>query len=334
MSTWQNIPGGGYYPGPEGYPGNPPPQTGYPGYPGNPPPQGGYPGNPPHQGYPGYPGNPPHQGTYPGYPGNPAPPGFVAPPASLPYGHVPSQPGTYGSSYTEDPMQDEIKRFQFDDAVIRQVFIRKVYSLLMLQLLITFAIIALFSFNEKAKLFANKNPSLMYVCLIVTFVMIICMACCTNVRRKVPTNYIFLFIFTFAEGTLLAFVASMHKEQHVLMAVGITIVICFALTLFAFQTKFDFTSFGPYLFIAAIIFMIFGFLTIFFHGQIMTIVYSSIGALLFSFYLVYDTQLMIGNKHKYSLSPEEYVFATLNIYLDIVNIFIYILNLIGASSRD
>lgn len=42
------------------------------------------------------------------------------------------------------------------------------------------------------------------------------------------------------------------------------------------------------------------------------------------------TQLMMGGKHKYSLSPEEYIFASLNLYIDIVNIFMYILMLIGA----
>lgn len=46
------------------------------------------------------------------------------------------------------------------------------------------------------------------------------------------------------------------------------------------------------------------------------------GALLFSFYLIYDTQLMMGGNHKYSISPEEYVFASLNIYLDIIMIFL------------
>lgn len=38
-----------------------------------------------------------------------------------------------------------------------------------------------------------------------------------------------------------------------------------------------------------------------------------------------------GGKHKYSISPEEYIFAALNLYIDIVNIFMYILMLIGAS---
>lgn len=42
---------------------------------------------------------------------------------------------------------------------------------------------------------------------------------------------------------------------------------------------------------------------------------------------------MIGGNHKLSISPEEYIFAALNIYMDIVNIFIYILTIISAS-RD
>ena len=50
-------------------------------------------------------------------------------------------------------------------------------------------------------------------------------------------------------------------------------------------------------------------------------------------YLVFDTQMMLGGKHKYSISPEEYIFAALNLYLDIINLFLYILAIIG-SARD
>lgn len=38
---------------------------------------------------------------------------------------------------------------------------------------------------------------------------------------------------------------------------------------------------------------------------------------------------MIGGNHKFSISPEEYVFAALTLYLDIINIFLYILSLVG-----
>lgn len=50
-------------------------------------------------------------------------------------------------------------------------------------------------------------------------------------------------------------------------------------------------------------------------------------------YLVVDTQLMLGGKHKYSLSPEEYIFAALNLYLDIVNMFLFILSIVGSARK-
>ena len=61
--------------------------------------------------------------------------------------------------------------------------------------------------------------------------------------------------------------------------------------------------------------------------------FGAAGALVFSLYLVYDTQLMLGGKHKHALSPEEYIFAALNLYLDIVNLFLYILAIFGGSKN-
>jgi len=42
---------------------------------------------------------------------------------------------------------------------------------------------------------------------------------------------------------------------------------------------------------------------------------------------------MLGGKHQYSLSPEEYIFAALNLYLDIVNLFLFLLSIIGQSKN-
>ncbi|XP_050300696.1 protein lifeguard 1 isoform X2 [Anthonomus grandis grandis] len=294
-------------------------QPGYnPGYP--PPPQAGYPqGGYPQGGYPpgGYP-----QGGY----APPPQPGFQPPPYSDPYG---GQQG-YGGYNPEDP---EIKGFDFSDQSIRRGFIRKVYSILMVQLAITCAFIALFSFEPKTKHFVQTTPSLFFVALALMIVAIITLACCGEVRRKAPMNYIVLFIFTIAEGFLLGVSASTYDQDAVIMAAGITTVVCLALTLFAFQTKYDFTMMGGILLVAVVVLFMFGILAIFIHNKIFQLVYASLGALIFSFYLIYDTQMMLGGKHKYSISPEEYVFAALNLYLDIINIFMYILAIIG-NSRD
>ena len=101
--------------------------------------------------------------------------------------------------------------------------------------------------------------------------------------------------------------------------------------------------------------MIFGIVMIFVpYSKYMQMVYGGAGAILFSFYLVYDTQMMMGGSHKYSISPEEYVFAggkhckmlilildkncsvfsALALYLDIINIFLYVLRFVGAVRSD
>ncbi|XP_053675916.1 protein lifeguard 1-like [Anopheles nili] len=317
---------GAQYPPQPGYnPNYPPQQPGYPPQqPGYPPQQPGYP--PQQPGYPpaGYPSG----GYMPGYPpqqpqGYSPQPGFVQPP--------PGMPGAYGAAY--DPETGSVKGFEFNDQSIRRGFIRKVYSILTVQLMITLGFITLFLYHRPTKLWVQNHPEMFWIALGVMVVTLISMACCGDVRRKAPMNFIFLTLFTLAQAFLLGVTTANFSSQEVMLAVGITAAVCLGLTLFAFQTKWDFTVMGGILFVAVLILMLFGLIAIFFPGKTITLVYASAGALIFSIYLVYDTQLMLGGEHKYSISPEEYIFAALNLYLDIVNIFLYILTIIGAT-RD
>lgn len=218
----------------------------------------------------------------------------------------------------------------FSEKHIRMAFIRKVYSILMVQLAITVGFICLFLYNEPVRMYTDEHPEMFIVSIVMIFVLMIAMACCDNVRRTFPLNFICLFVFTFLESFLLGAAASVYKADEVMWAAGICAFICLGLTIFAFQTKYDFTMMGGMLFVALLLLMCFAFLTIFLHDQITRLVYACLGALIFSLYLVYDTQLLIGGHHKYSISPEEYIFAALNLYLDVINLFIYILQIIGT----
>ncbi|XP_063535823.1 protein lifeguard 1-like isoform X3 [Cydia strobilella] len=203
----------------------------------------------------------------------------------------------------------------------------------MCQLLITMAFITLFTYHEGSKVWFRSHSYMMFVALAVVIVCLIVMACCGNVRRQAPLNFIFLGIFTLAESFLLGAVSSTKAPEAVMMAVGVTAAVCLALTIFALQTKWDFTMMGGFLVCATVVLLLLGIVAMFVRNNTLQLVYASIGALIFSMYLVYDTQLMMGGKHKYSISPEEYIFAALNLYLDIINIFMYILTIISAT-RD
>uniref|UniRef100_S4P2G0 Glutamate n=2 Tax=Pararge aegeria TaxID=116150 RepID=S4P2G0_9NEOP len=201
----------------------------------------------------------------------------------------------------------------------------------MCQLLVTLAFITLFVYHEPTKLWVRTHTFMFWIAFAIMLVCLIAMACCDGVRRQAPMNFIFLAIFTVAESFMLGVTSSMYQSDAVMMAVGITAAVCLALTLFAVQTKWDFTAMGGILLCATVVLLLFGIIAIFVRGKTMTLVYASLGAMIFSLYLIYDTQLMMGGKHKYSVSPEEYIFAALNLYLDVINIFLYILTIIGAT---
>jgi FtsH-binding integral membrane protein len=219
----------------------------------------------------------------------------------------------------------------FYNEQVRRGFIAKVYGILSIQLLITFGMVALFSLVPSVKQAVQSSPALVWGAYVMTFVIVLVLACCEGPRRHFPTNYILLFSFTICEGYLVGVIASLYSPHAVFLATITTVVIVVSLTIYAWQTKIDFTWMGGILLCVLISFSLMGFFMWFFpYNPITNKIYAALGALIFSFYLLYDTQLLIGGKHKrYQISPEEYVFAALNLYLDIIYIFLYLLSLFG-----
>merc|ERR1719464_2608381 len=123
-------------------------------------------------------------------------------------------------------------------------------------------------------------------------------------------------------GVSVGFTSAMYTWQSVVLAAGITVGIFFALTVYAWTTTTDFTGFGPYLFVTITSLCMFGF-------ALSIMGYNLVGVILFSFFIVYDTQLIVGGSHKVQFGIDDYCFAALNIYLDIINLFLEILSLLG-----
>ena len=84
----------------------------------------------------------------------------------------------------------------------------------MVQLAITAGIIAIF-FAESVREYAVKNQWIFWVAFAGTFACIITLACCENMRRKTPHNFIFLGVFTCCEGVLLGCACASFKASEV-----------------------------------------------------------------------------------------------------------------------
>lgn len=87
--------------------------------------------------------------------------------------------------------------------------------ILQCQLLITLGVIALFLYHIPTQRWVQRHPELFWVAFGVMLVTMISMACCTNVRRKAPMNFIFLTLFTLAEAFLLATISARFKSEEV-----------------------------------------------------------------------------------------------------------------------
>jgi hypothetical protein len=290
-----------------------------------------YPGQYPQQPYPGQ--YPPQQGGYPGQAGYGAPPsaGFMAGVPAPAYG-APS----YGAGFAEaggDNYGDNMGAFSSKE--VRMGFIRKVYSILSVQLLITTGFIMIFAFHDDTKIWARRQGIwLMILAFVASIVSLCTLACCGSVRRAFPQNFICLGIFTLAQSVVLGFASAFSKSDAVWMAVLITAVVVISLTIFAFQTKIDFTACAGVAFVGLVILMIFGLVLAFVKIPILHLIYACIGALLFSFYLIIDTQMIVGGNHKSQISPEEYIFGVITLYTDIINIFMYILQILNYANSD
>lgn len=218
----------------------------------------------------------------------------------------------------------------FSDAAIRRGFIRKVYLTLMIQLLVTLGIICVFLYWEPLNEWTQEHYWFSYCMMGAVLVLILVLSCCDSIRRRVPFNFIALGLFTVAEGLMLGSVSVFYEAEAVMWAVGATALVSLALTVFAMQSKWDFTAASGSLWVFGWTLFSFALLCAILRSQYVYIVYACLGTLLFSLYLVFDTQLILGGKHrKYEVSPEEYVFAALNLYLDIVSLFLLLLQLIG-----
>ncbi|KAI1806884.1 transmembrane BAX inhibitor motif-containing protein [Daldinia bambusicola] len=231
---------------------------------------------------------------------------------------------------SEDNIPDD---FKFGGSVaeatidIRNQFIRKVYTILTVQLLATAVVSGLSFWSDGYKNWVQSHPALVWASL---FGSMAFMLLTYWKRQSYPTNLLFLSGFTLMEAYTISVIVSFYKTQVVLNAVILTGGIFVFLTLFACQTRYDFTSWMPYLFGALWGLLLFGFMMAFLPSSSTgELVYGGLAALVFSAYILVDTQLVLRKHH-----VEEEIAAAISLYLDIINLFLAILRILNSQSNN
>ncbi|XP_060101971.1 protein lifeguard 4-like [Heteronotia binoei] len=208
---------------------------------------------------------------------------------------------------------------------IRMAFLRKVYSILSVQVFLTTVTSAVFLYSTTIRTFVHESPGVLLLSLLGSLAVIVAL---TIYRHQHPVNLYLLFGFTLLEALTVAITVTFYEVSVVLQAFILTTAVFLALTVYTLQSKRDFSKAGAGLFACLWILLLSGFLRIFFYSEVAELVFAAAGALLFCGFIIYDTHLLM---HK--LSPEEYILAAINLYLDVINLFLHLLRLLEAFNK-
>ncbi|KAK4407173.1 protein LIFEGUARD 2 [Sesamum angolense] len=215
---------------------------------------------------------------------------------------------------------------------LRWAFIRKVYSILTVQLLVTIAFAALVvAVHPVATFFAaTRMGRAVYVVIVLIPIIVLCpLYCCKN---KHPLNFVLLGIFTLCYGLAFGVVCAFFSGKVVIETVIATTVVVISLTLYTFwaaKRGQDFGFLAPFLLSILVILLMFTIFQIFFPmGKISETIYSGLTVIIFCAYIIYDTDNLIKRN-----SYNDYIWASVALYLDIHNIFFQLLKIFGASEH-
>ena len=206
-------------------------------------------------------------------------------------------------------------------------FIKKIYILLSIQLSITWTMSLGFYMNKAVHNFVLHSPGMIVVTTLGTFLTLFLSWC---YGKSYPINYIILLLFTLCESYSVSYICLYYQPTSILLAWGLTASIFIILSAYVMYTGKDFSFMGAGLFACLWILIIGGFIQIIWlpNDQILNTTMAAFGAMVACGYILYDTSEII-----HRLDPDDFVFACMNLYLDIIMLFLRLLELFGNKNN-
>jgi FtsH-binding integral membrane protein len=203
----------------------------------------------------------------------------------------------------------------------RATLVRRTYSLVLVSVLVTIVGVS-FALSQPAVLQAvAQHPFLAFLAALAPLFI------AGRVKAAFPMNIGFVLLFNFAMGVMISpaiFFYGSQKPGLIGQAAVLTIGAFGILTLYAFVSRRDFSAWGGFLIVGLWVLIGTMLLNVFFQNAAVDLWLASVAVLLFSGLLLYDTWRL-----RNFYGPDEYVGAAVQIYLDLLNMFMAILRIMG-----
>ena len=217
--------------------------------------------------------------------------------------------------------------------------LKHVYGYMFVGLLLTSVFSFLVSQSRRAVAFIYSNPFVTIILCVAELALVFYLS--SRIERiSMRSAQLCFFAYSILTGVTLSSVFLVYTGASIAKAFVTTCLMFGGLTVYAGVTKRNIASWGTYLMMGLWGIIIAGAINMFFGFRSVDLLISVLGVVVFLGLTVYDKKRVLDMNREYGseMTEDEYVklgvIGALNLYLDFLNIFLYLLRLFSSSSRD
>ena len=217
---------------------------------------------------------------------------------------------------------------QIDEGL--RAHMNKVYGLMSVAMLVTAGVAWAVGTNEAlvAQIFGTP---LKWVVMFAPLVMVFAFGALIN-RLSVAAAQLFFYVYAAAVGLSLSFIFAVYTGTSIAQTFLVTAIAFAGLSLYGYTTKKDLSGMGTFLMMGLIVASI---VNIFLASSAMAFAISVIGVLIFAGLTAYDTQNIKNTYVAHAVHGDTEwlgkaaIMGALNLYLDFINMFMFLLQFLG-----
>jgi len=223
------------------------------------------------------------------------------------------------------------------ETVLQELFnaaMAKVYLWMFAGLLLTTIVAFITSTNETILRFVFGSPFVMLGLFAVEIGLVIAIS--AAIMKLSPAKALTLFfLYAALNGVTMSVIFMAYTSGTVIMAFGTTAALFGIMSVVGYTTKTDMTKWGPILLMGLVGIIIGTVVNIFLQSSALDLIITYAGILLFLALIVYDTKYIKTMTVKFAATGDSQmvsrigVLGALKLYLDFINLFLFILRLFG-----
>lgn len=217
--------------------------------------------------------------------------------------------------------------------------LKNVYGYMSLGLILTAVFSFLISQSASAIRFIYSNPFVTIICVVAELALVFYLSARLE-RMSTRSAQICFITYSILTGITLSSIFLVYTGASIAKAFISTALMFVCLTVYANVTKRNIASWSTYLMMGLFGIIIASTINLFFGFRSVDLLISILGVVIFMGLTIYDTKRVVdmNNEYGFQMTEDEFtkigIIGALNLYLDFLNIFLYLLRLFSSSRRD